>query len=336
MLQHVVRSTVIDAPIERVWAVLRDFNSHDQWHDVVEESRIEGDERSDQVGCVRSFTLKDGNRIREQLLTLSDTRAQEHLLHRRGDRAAAALRRHGHAEAGDRRRPHLLALGVDLRDAARPGARACARWWRRASTRPASRTCAGTCSTAATCAARGGAPMPTSAAAAGAARRSCAATAAPEVLQADDGEAAPPGAGEVRIRQRAIGVNFFDVYLRKGWIPAMLPLPGVPGMEAAGSVVDVGAERERPAARRPRRLPRPGRPAPTAACAPCRPTGSCACRPRSRTTWRRRRCSRASPPTILLRDLGRVRRRARGCWSTRRPAASACSSAPGRAGSARP
>jgi uncharacterized protein YndB with AHSA1/START domain len=29
MLQKVVRSTVIDAPIERVWAVLRDFNSHD-------------------------------------------------------------------------------------------------------------------------------------------------------------------------------------------------------------------------------------------------------------------------------------------------------------------
>jgi len=45
-LQHVVRSTVIDAPIERVWAVLRDFNSHHLWHDVVAESRIEGDERS--------------------------------------------------------------------------------------------------------------------------------------------------------------------------------------------------------------------------------------------------------------------------------------------------
>jgi uncharacterized protein YndB with AHSA1/START domain len=73
MLQKVVRSTVIDAPIERVWAVLRDFNSHDRWHDVVAESRIEGSERSDQVGCVRSFSLKDGNRIREQLLTLSDT-----------------------------------------------------------------------------------------------------------------------------------------------------------------------------------------------------------------------------------------------------------------------
>ena len=72
MLQKVVRSTIIDAPIERVWEVLRDFNSHDQWHDVVDQSRIEGGERSDQVGCVRSFTLKDGNRIREQLLTLSD------------------------------------------------------------------------------------------------------------------------------------------------------------------------------------------------------------------------------------------------------------------------
>ena len=73
MLQKVVRSTIIDAPIERVWAVLRDFNSHDQWHDVVSESRIERDESPSQIGCVRNFTLKDGNHIREQLLTLSDT-----------------------------------------------------------------------------------------------------------------------------------------------------------------------------------------------------------------------------------------------------------------------
>ena len=47
MLQKVVRSTVIDAPIERVWAVMRDCNSHDQWHDVVDTSRIERGERSD-------------------------------------------------------------------------------------------------------------------------------------------------------------------------------------------------------------------------------------------------------------------------------------------------
>lgn len=73
MLQKVTRSTIIDAPIERVWAVIRDFNSHAKWHDVVQTSHIEGGERSDQVGCIRSFTLKDGNQIREQLLALSDT-----------------------------------------------------------------------------------------------------------------------------------------------------------------------------------------------------------------------------------------------------------------------
>ncbi|HKX41417.1 MAG TPA: quinone oxidoreductase, partial [Burkholderiaceae bacterium] len=62
----------------------------------------------------------------------------------------------------------------------------------------------------------------------------------PDVLQMEDAEAAVPGVGEVRIRQRAIGVNFLDVYLRRGWIPAMLPLPGVPGLEAAGTVLDIG------------------------------------------------------------------------------------------------
>ena len=72
MLQKVVRSTIIDAPIERVWAVLRDFNSHDQWHAVVDQSRIEAGQSSYQVGCVRAFRLKDGNFIREQLLTLDD------------------------------------------------------------------------------------------------------------------------------------------------------------------------------------------------------------------------------------------------------------------------
>src|SRR5262249_10716217 len=71
-LIRVTRSAVIDAPIERVWSLLRDFNSHAAWHPVVAESEIEGGERSDQVGCVRRFTLRDGNQIREQLLALSD------------------------------------------------------------------------------------------------------------------------------------------------------------------------------------------------------------------------------------------------------------------------
>jgi NADPH:quinone reductase-like Zn-dependent oxidoreductase len=44
----------------------------------------------------------------------------------------------------------------------------------------------------------------------------------------------------VRIAQRAVGVNFIDIYMRRGWLPGLLPLPGVPGMEAAGTVLDVG------------------------------------------------------------------------------------------------
>ena len=71
---RVRRSAVIDAPIDRVWAVLRDFNSHSAWHPAVGESQIENGEPADQVGCIRNFTLKDGNHIREQLLALSDRR----------------------------------------------------------------------------------------------------------------------------------------------------------------------------------------------------------------------------------------------------------------------
>ncbi|MGH8680412.1 MAG: SRPBCC family protein, partial [Burkholderiales bacterium] len=73
---RVTRSAIIDAPIERVWAVLRDFNSHAAWHPIIAASAIENGEAPDQVGCVRSFTLKDGNRLREQLLGLSD---EDHL-----------------------------------------------------------------------------------------------------------------------------------------------------------------------------------------------------------------------------------------------------------------
>jgi NADPH:quinone reductase-like Zn-dependent oxidoreductase len=52
--------------------------------------------------------------------------------------------------------------------------------------------------------------------------------------------AAAPGPGEVRIRQSAIGVNYIDVYVRKG-LYRMIDPPAVIGMEAAGTVVDVGA-----------------------------------------------------------------------------------------------
>ena len=68
----VVKSTVLEAPVEAVWDVLRDFNGHDQWHPAVADSEIERAQPSDRVGCVRRFHLNDGSELREQLLTLSD------------------------------------------------------------------------------------------------------------------------------------------------------------------------------------------------------------------------------------------------------------------------
>src|SRR5215510_2176010 len=69
---RIVRSTVIDAPTDRVWALLRDFNGHDRWHPAVTRSAIERGQSADRLGCVRRFRLKDGSELREQLLTLSD------------------------------------------------------------------------------------------------------------------------------------------------------------------------------------------------------------------------------------------------------------------------
>jgi hypothetical protein len=65
-------STVVNAPVGRVWAVIRDFNGLPNWTPFVAESRIETNAPADQVGCVRSFRLKDGGIIRERLLALSD------------------------------------------------------------------------------------------------------------------------------------------------------------------------------------------------------------------------------------------------------------------------
>ena len=71
-MPRVVRSTIIDAPVDALWSVLRDFNGHDSWHPIVARSEIERSQPSDRIGCVRRFTLQDGSELREQLLALSD------------------------------------------------------------------------------------------------------------------------------------------------------------------------------------------------------------------------------------------------------------------------
>ena len=60
----------------------------------------------------------------------------------------------------------------------------------------------------------------------------------PEVLQVSDRDVGEPGAGDVRIAHKAIGLNFIDVYQRSGLYP--LPMPHALGMEAAGVIEAVG------------------------------------------------------------------------------------------------
>jgi NADPH:quinone reductase len=244
VLQKVVRSTVIDAPLERVWAVLRDFNSHDQWHDVVQASHIEGNERSDQVGCIRNFTLKDGNHIREQLLALSDTThtstycivqatvpLQRYVATLKLKPVTDGNRTHWHWESTfdapigqEQALRDMVAKGVyeagfeNLRRYLRQGGDLHGKE-------------------------RADVPVGVSIASRGMALQRYGEA---DMLQVQDTQVAAPGPGQVRIAQRAIGVNFIDVYLRRGWIPQMLPVsigaPGVLGMEAAGTVIDTGPQ----------------------------------------------------------------------------------------------
>jgi NADPH:quinone reductase-like Zn-dependent oxidoreductase len=246
---RVRRSAVIDAPIERVWAVLRDFNSHCAWHPAVGPSRIENGEPADQVGCVRNFTLKDGNQIREQLLALSD---RDHVstycildasLPMRNYVATVQLKR---VTDGDRTFWHwestfdvprgrekefeeLVGGGVyeggfkGLADYLQGGDRP------RFADLPAVE------------------PMAVVATGFG----------GPEVLRYGSFPAKAPAAGEVQVRHAAIGVNYIDVYIRKG-LCRMIEPPAPLGMEAAGVVLESRAAGFRPGDRVAYASPQPG------------------------------------------------------------------------------
>jgi NADPH2:quinone reductase len=63
----------------------------------------------------------------------------------------------------------------------------------------------------------------------------------PEAMRWENVEVPPPGPGQIRIRQTAIGLNFIDVYHRTG----LYPLPSLPatlGLEGAGVVEAVGPD----------------------------------------------------------------------------------------------
>lgn len=65
-------SSVVEASADNVWARIRDFNALPLWHPAIADSRIENQEPSDRVGCIRHFHTRDGGLIRERLLALSD------------------------------------------------------------------------------------------------------------------------------------------------------------------------------------------------------------------------------------------------------------------------
>jgi NADPH2:quinone reductase len=231
---RVTRSAIIDAPIDRVWAILRDFNSHAAWHPGVAESAIENDEPSDQVGCVRNFTLKDGNHIREQLLALSDNDyvstycildaklpMQRYVATVQLKRVTDGDRTFWHWQSTfdtprGREQEFADLVGKGVYEGGFEGLRA---FLRRRPGAPAVRAVGGeTMATQGMVASRFGGP---------------------EVLETRALEARAPGQGEVRIRHAAIGVNYIDVYVRKGEYRLIEP-PAPLGMEAAGVVLDVG------------------------------------------------------------------------------------------------
>ena len=63
-------------------------------------------------------------------------------------------------------------------------------------------------------------------------------TGGPEVMKLESIDVPPPGPGEVRIRQTAIGLNYIDTYHRSGLYP--VPMPSGIGLEGAGVVEELG------------------------------------------------------------------------------------------------
>jgi len=233
---EVRHSTVIAAPAATVWAVLRDFNGHALWHPAVAVSELEDGAAGDQVGAVRNFRLTDGARIREQLLSHSDRalRFSYCILE-----APAPLRNY---VASMRLRP------VTADDS-------CFVEWQAAFDPPAAERdrlarfvrddilAAGLRALRARLA--GGPPTLAKPAATilrdGSDGSAIVLTGhgGPDVLDLQRVRVPDPGPGEVRIRQTAIGVNFIDVYCRRGSFDLVAP-GGILGMEAAGSIDSVG------------------------------------------------------------------------------------------------
>jgi NADPH:quinone reductase-like Zn-dependent oxidoreductase len=246
------RSAVIDAPVDAVWHLLRDFNSHAAWHPGIAESRIEAGEPGDLVGAVRAFRLNDGSLLRERLIALSDRNRELTYCLIAGplplDDYVATMRLRSVTD-GDRtfvqwesrfrpppdRADELKRLVAE--DIYEAGFGALRRYFGRPVSQPAPQNTRVSLATVETVV-----PRANVSAADGAVESTAIIVeryGGPEVMKPIAMRVPPPGPGEVRLRHSAIGVNFIDVYCRTGFFSLLQP-PGIPGMEAAGTVIDVG------------------------------------------------------------------------------------------------
>ncbi|HZT19318.1 MAG TPA: SRPBCC family protein, partial [Dongiaceae bacterium] len=241
---EVRRSTVINAPLDAVWAILRDFNGHERWHPAVAASTIEDGRPPDAVGGVRRFRLASGEELREQLLKLSDRERSlsycilESPIPLLDYVATIALRPvtdsgrtfwewRSSFRAPPGEEAALAALvGEQIYEA---GFDAIKALFGQAPSGRAPRAA--------------GAPLSVSAPGDRAIEGHAVVVerfGGPEAMRWERAAAPPPAAGEVRLKHSAIGLNYIDVYTRSGYYPLIEP-PAVPGMEAAGVVIDVGA-----------------------------------------------------------------------------------------------
>ncbi len=250
---EVRRSTIIDAPIGDVWAILRDFNSHHRWHPAIAFSEIEGGDPVDAVGSVRRFRLADGAELREQLLALSDKESRlsycllEAPLPLMGYVASIRLKpvTDGNATFWEwrssfnppaHRRDELVGL---VAEGIYQAGFAAVRRMLGGKPTPARALSRERPPVAPVVAPPRVEVIP--AAVPGSDTKAVVVErhGGPEVLQLRDVALPPLAPEEVRIRHSVIGVNFIDVYCRTGYFDLLQP-PGVPGMEAAGVIEAVG------------------------------------------------------------------------------------------------
>lgn len=243
---RVIRSAVIDAPIERVWAVLRDFNGHYLWHPAVAGSQMENDLDGDVVGGVRRFSLVDGAEIREQLLHHSDrdytitysildsslplldyvatarlkpvTDGNQTFWHWRSQFRAPAERA---SELED-------IVGQQVYEAGFTGLRT----FLAEQAAPFRQRSDQAVAVVATAPANDHLPSKAMV---------VSATGGPEVMSLTDVMVPAPAPQQVRIRHTAIAVNTLDLNHRSG-ISMDFDLPGTPGVEGVGEIINVGQQ----------------------------------------------------------------------------------------------